>query len=206
MTILALLRHGETAWSREGRIQGRTDIPLNETGRNTLRERMLPQAFCEMHVVTSPLSRCVQTAEALGLSHVTVEERIAEMRWGKWEGKRLAELRSELGEDMRLNEAQGLDFAPPEGESPRQVLARVGEWLTEIGKSDRSTLAVTHRGVIRVIYAQAAGWDMRSRPPHKLDWAALHVFVIDAAGCPSVQSLNLPLAMRPGLVPPGAAA
>ena len=193
MTVLAVLRHAETAWSSAGRIQGRTDIPLSDAGRMALRGRTPGEELRAMRLVTSPLARCVETASQLGLSPGEREERIAEMRWGDWEGRRLADLRAELGDAMGENEARGLDFTPPGGESPRSVLARVGEWLAEVAADGRPTLAITHRGVIRVIFATACGWDMRGRPPLKLDWGAVHFFSIDRTGLPSVLRLNVPL-------------
>ena len=186
MTRLALLRHAETAWSAEGRIQGRADLPL------------LPQAkirFAQqtagMRVVTSPLRRCVETAALLGFADAEREPRIAEMRWGAWEGRRLAELRAELGDAMRENEARGWDFRPAGGESPREVLARVRPWLAEIAARGVPTLAVTHRGVIRAVLAEALRWDLRGDPPVKLDWSAAQLFALAADGAPAVERLNV---------------
>ncbi|MSP96510.1 MAG: histidine phosphatase family protein [Betaproteobacteria bacterium] len=198
MTVLAMLRHAETAWSSAGRIQGRTDVPLSDAGRMALRGRALAKEFRNMRVVTSPLRRCVETADQLGLLAQVREDRLVEMRWGDWEGRVLAELRAELGDAMRENEARGFDFAPPGGESPRGVLARVGEWLAEVAKDGRPTLAITHRGVIRVIFAAASHWDMRGRPPLKLDWGAVQIFSLDRAGVPSVLRLNVPLGAQDG--------
>ncbi len=187
MTLFALLRHAETAWSAEGRIQGRGDLPLSETGRGSLRGRVLPACCAGMRVVTSPLARCVETAALIGAPHAAREPRLVEMDWGQWQGRRLAELRAELGEAMRKNEERGLDFRPQGGESPREVLARVQPWL---GSISEPTLAVTHRGVIRAVLAAATGWDMRGAPPAKLDWGAVHVFRIDREGRPHVERLN----------------
>jgi len=186
MTLLALMRHGATEWTEAGRIQGRRDVGLSAAGRAALAGRALPAACKGMRAVTSPLRRCVETAELLGAADALREPRIIEMHWGAWEGRTLAELRSELGRAMQENEARGLDFLPPGGESPRQVLSRVANWLTEI---DVPTFAVTHRGVIRVILAAATGWDMTGKPPAKLDWGAVHVFRL-AAGRPYVERLN----------------
>ena len=174
MTRLALLRHADTAWSVEGRIQGRRDIPLLPTATVPF-----PEACHGMRVVTSPLQRCVQTATLLGAEDAPREPRIVEMDWGEWEGERLSDLRERLGDTMALNEARGLDFTPPGGESPRMVLDRVRQWLLEVSVP---TLAVTHRGVIRVILAAATGWDMRGKPPVKLDWRAVHWFELDERG------------------------
>jgi broad specificity phosphatase PhoE len=194
MTLLAVLRHAETGWSSEGRIQGQVDVPLSDEGRAALRSRTFPEHCGDMRVVTSPLKRCVETAALLGARGAAVEPRIVEMYWGQWQGRRLAELRAELGEAMRVNESRGLDFIPQGGESPRQVLARVRPWLAELAAQGRPTCAVTHRGVIRVIVAAAFGWDLRGRPPVKLDWGAVHLFRLDAEGAPSAWRMNVALA------------
>jgi broad specificity phosphatase PhoE len=187
MALLALLRHGDTAWSAEGRIQGRTDVPLSDAGRSALRDFHLPNTCKEMRVVTSPLARCVETAALLGVA-AEREPRIIETSWGEWEGRRLAELRAELGAAMQENEARGWDFRPAGGESPREVLARLRSWLAEVSMP---TLAITHRGVIRAIYAAAAGWDLRGKPPAKLDWSAVQLFRLGADGSPAIERLNL---------------
>lgn len=196
MTMLALMRHGETAWSREKRIQGRTDIALCDIGRVKLRKLMLPEACRDLRILCSPLVRCVETATLLRLKDVVHDDRLAEMRWGTWEGRRLEELRAELGEAMLENEQRGFDFTPPRGESPRDVLTRVSELLAEVAAKRRPTLAIAHRGVIRVIFATACGWDMCGRPPLKLDWDAVHMFELDAAGRPSMLRMNVPLVAR----------
>jgi len=193
MILLTMLRHGATEWSLDRRIQGRTDVPLCDAGRALLMRRRLPHQIHGVRVVCSPLVRCVETASLLGLEEVECDSRLAEMRWGSWEGRRLPELRAELGEAMRENEDRGLDFAPPGGESPREVLVRVVGWLAEVAARDQPTLAISHKGIIRVIFAAATGWDMRGRPPLKLDWDAAHQFGLDPAGVPSVVQMNIPL-------------
>jgi broad specificity phosphatase PhoE len=195
-TTLALLRHAETPWNRIKRLQGRTDIGLSETGAATMAARMLPRELSGLHVCTSPLTRCTQTAEQLRLVTPVIEPRLIEMSWGQWEGHSLSDLRSELGPEMAENEARGWDFMPPGGESPRLVWQRVWPWLAELATLRQSTLAVTHRGVMRVIFAQATGWDMMGKPPVKLDWSALQLFTLDERGLPAVQRLNLPLPER----------
>jgi broad specificity phosphatase PhoE len=185
---LALLRHADTAWSAEGRIQGRSDVPLSDAGRAALREFKLPAACAGMRVVSSPLARCVETAVLIGAPQAEREPRLAEMSWGAWEGRRLADLRAELGQAMQENEARGWDFRPQGGESPREVLARVRSWLVEVREP---TLAITHRGVIRALFAAACGWDMLGKPPAKLDWSALHLFDLAADGTTRIGKLNV---------------
>ena len=186
MTRLALRRHADTAWSVEGRIQGRADTPLLK---NLLVH--VPDACRDMRIVTSPLTRCVQTAALLGAPEAEREPRIIEMDWGEWEGESLVALRERLGEAMRANEARGLDFTPPGGESPRMVLLRVKSWLKEIERAAIPTLAITHRGVIRAILAEATGWDLRGKPPARLEWDAVHFFSLDPQGKPSIERLNV---------------
>jgi probable phosphoglycerate mutase len=196
-TTLVLLRHGETPWSRVKRLQGRTDVGLSETGAALLAARMLPSEFGALQVCTSPLTRCTQTAAQLRLATPVIEPRLIEMGWGQWEGRTRSDVRSELGHEVAENEARGWDFLPPGGESPRQVWQRVRPWLAELAALRLSTLAVTHRGVIQVILAQATGWDMVGKPPSKLDWNALQLFTLDERGRPAVQRLNVPLTARP---------
>jgi broad specificity phosphatase PhoE len=186
MTPLALLRHADTAWSLEGRIQGRADVPLLPGA-----SCRLPDACRGMRVVTSPLRRCVGTAALLGAPDAAREPRIIEMDWGIWHGASLSALRKALGQAMSENEARGLDFTPPGGESPRLVMARLRSWLQDVAREGIPTLAVTHRGVIRAILAEATGWDMRGKPPAKLDWGAVHLFNVAADGTPHVLQLNL---------------
>jgi probable phosphoglycerate mutase len=190
MVLLALLRHADTAWSAEGRIQGRRDLPLSESGRAALAGFALPPACRSMRVVSSPLARCVETARLLGARDALCDPRLVEMHWGEWEGRLLAELREELGVAMRENEARGWDFRPAGGESPREVWARIRPWLAEVAAAAEPTLAITHRGVIRAVLASATGWDMRGPPPAKLDWRAAHLFRIAPDGSPSVHELN----------------
>jgi broad specificity phosphatase PhoE len=186
--ILALVRHGETPWSADGRIQGRSDVPLSDAGRAALRALELPARCHGMRIVSSPLARCVETAALLGAPQAQREPRLAEMSWGAWEGRRLAELRAELGAAMAENEARGWDFRPERGESPREVLERVRSWIAELAEP---TLAVTHRGVIRAIFAAAVGWDLRGKPPARLDWGAVHFFRVGPDGAARVERLNM---------------
>lgn len=95
---------------------------------------------------------------------------------------------------MAKLEARGVDFRPPGGESPRDVQARLGPWLTSFANAGRPGVAVTHKGVIRALAALASGWDMTGPAPDKLRAGTAHCFRIDAAGRPAVERLNLPLA------------
>jgi broad specificity phosphatase PhoE len=190
VTLLALIRHMPTAWNAAGRLQGREDLPLTV---EMAPDWLVPPELDGFRWLTSPLRRAVGTAHRLGIADPTIEPRLAEMRWGEWEGETLAGLRARLGAEMAVAEAAGLDLRPPGGESPREVQARVMPLLAEVARSSRPTAAITHKGVIRAVLALATGWDMRGKPPYRLSWSAAQLFRLDTAGRPSVARLNLPL-------------
>jgi len=95
---------------------------------------------------------------------------------------------------MAAAEARGLDFQPPGGESPRQVQDRLRPLLQRLAATGRPTVAVTHKGVIRALYAQASGWDMTGRAPEKLRDGRAQRFILGPGGAPETDQLNLPLA------------
>lgn len=202
MTALLLLRHGPTAWNEQGRLQGRSDQPLSAAGRAAVADWRLPAEAGAAAWICSPLKRARETAEILRRRlpaggpkspALAQDARLIEADWGDWEGQRLEDLRAAGGSAMAANEARGLDFRPPNGESPRAVQKRVLPWLREQASADRDVVAVTHKGVIRAIYALASGWDMRDRPPVKLKPASAHRFALAADGRPSVAALNIAL-------------
>ena len=198
--IVALIRHASTAWNEQGRMQGRCDIPLSEGGRAQARAWRVPAELTRHAAwVSSPLSRAVETAEILAGRTVTRESALTEMDWGNWEGQTLDELRTVDADAYARNEARGLDFRPPEGESPREVLARLQPWLKRIGSSAHPVIAVTHLGVLRVMLAAATGWDMTGKSPLRLASGAAHRFAIDRRGCVAIDACNIPLFSRPSV-------
>jgi probable phosphoglycerate mutase len=195
---LWLLRHGPTPWTETGRIQGHSDVPLSDAGRRAVAAWRLPPDLAGLPVLCSPLARARETAAALGLTPERIEPRLAERSWGHWEGERLAELRHRYGGEMVELEARGLDMRPPGGETPRELQARLAPLLAELAAAGRDMLAVTHRGVIRAVWAHAIGWDMTGKPPAKLRDACVHGFDLAADGTPALVQLNRPLASDAG--------
>jgi broad specificity phosphatase PhoE len=192
MTLLAVLRHGPTEWSAAHRLQGRSDVPLSPAGRASVAAWHLPPALAGCAWLTSPLRRAVATAAGLGVA-ARREERLIEMAWGDWEGLTLAELAAMPQAALAERAAAGLDFQPPGGESPRQVQERLRPLLAEIARHGAPVAAVTHKGVIRALFALASGWDMLGKAPARLDWQSAHLFRLDAGGRPAVERLNLSL-------------
>ncbi len=192
MTPLLVIRHATTDWNASGLIQGRTDRPLNAAGRAAIQAATLPPGWGGAACLASPLIRAMETARLLGLDP-NPEPLLIEMAWGEWEGRRLSDLRAALGDAMAENEARGLDFRPPGGESPRDVQARLFPLLKSLSEP---TVFVTHKGVLRALYALATGWSMTEKGPDKLRDGTAHAFRIAANGTPAVETLNIPLEGR----------
>ena len=150
---LYLIRHGQTRGNEEGLYIGSTDLPLSEKGRAELERLMTERDYPKPEIVyTSPLERCVQTADLLFPERELVEvEDLREMDFGAFEGCKAVEL-AEL-ESYKKWLKGGLDNAPPNGETLREVVTRcyssVHSILLHMMQNDYSQAAVvTHSGII----------------------------------------------------------
>ena len=190
MTALLMIRHGKTSWNAQKKLQGRQDIPLSKEGTNLLLKKKIPGQFDDFHWVSSPLQRARQTAELLGGDLITVKEALIEMDWGDWEGRTIAELRSEYAEEMSREEDKGLHMTPPNGESPYRVQQRLKPWLKSLGNP---TIAVAHKGIIRAMKSLAYDWDMKDKSPVTFDWNCAHLFDVEEDGKLTVIRPNIPL-------------
>ncbi|MFQ5994479.1 MAG: histidine phosphatase family protein [Acidiferrobacterales bacterium] len=194
MIPVLLIRHGPTEWNVVGRIQGRTDVSLSADGRREVSRWCVPEEFRSYDWMASPLARALETATLLGAVPAQPDRRLAEKNWGEWEGLTWEELRDKYGDDAIGDATSGLDFRPPGGESSRSVQERFSQWLAEVARRGRPVAAVTHRGVIRAALAIATGWDMKGKPPYRLDWASAHLFKINRDQTLAVDRLNIGLA------------
>ncbi len=168
MPTIILVRHGETRWNREGRVQGHGDSPLTPKGAAQARAygrrlREMLEELGQWRVVSSPLGRCAQTTgilcEVAGLDFraVTFDDRLREVHTGQWSGLPKSELASRYPGMM---EGEGLDhwvFRCPGGESHQDVTARLAHWLSGL-KPDDKIIAVSHGiagRVLRGLYLRA---------------------------------------------------
>ena len=174
---IAFIRHGITDWNEAKRIQGQSDIALNDRGRRQVGGWRLPDLLIEPLVHSSPLGRCLETAAILGYVNPRIDDALMEMNWGSFEGRTLPALRDELGDKMSANERRGIDFQPPGGESPRLVARRLQHWLRQLEVGDH--LVFTHKGVLRAAFSLALDWDMKNKLPFPLQRDALHLFHYD---------------------------
>ncbi|MCX6502388.1 MAG: histidine phosphatase family protein [Microbacterium sp.] len=165
MTRLLLIRHGETDWNRDQRVQGNTDIPLNDTGRRQAKDAAATVAGLlgtdPAVIAASDLSRARETAEIiaadLGLAEPWTTPLLRERSYGEAEGLDLDEFRRRYGR---------YGHAEPEGAETRDELrARalqgireaVAETRRRTGPGSNPLIAVAHGGLIREIISHASG-------------------------------------------------
>jgi len=154
MTNFFLVRHGETDWNRLGRIQGATDIPLNDTGRDQARatgEKMQGRKWDV--IVSSPLSRALETASiiasCIGLPEPTPVQDIVERNYGEAEGMTGPELEAFYPDDTPV----------PGRETRDAVKVRVLEAMHSIAAANKgkNVIIVAHGGVIRAVLQSTTG-------------------------------------------------
>lgn len=154
--MLHIVRHGRTEHNASGLLLGRIDPPLDELGRE--QATALAAAIGPVdRLVTSPLLRTRQTAEAFGVDAV-IDERWIELDYGEFDGVPLASVGPEIWKAWRTD----ADFLPPGGESLRQLGQRVSGALDELvsdDEGDLTTVVVTHVSPIKAAMCWALGVD-----------------------------------------------
>ena len=148
---LYVVRHGETIWNAENRVQGISDIPLTDKGRldATLLKDLVKEINVDV-VIASPLERTIETAKILtdGRMPINTDDRIKERDWGMNEGANIDEVDRWDCWDVILNtKVQNI-------ESIQDFMYRVSSFLEDIKVryKDKKVLLVTHSAVIRVIH------------------------------------------------------
>jgi broad specificity phosphatase PhoE len=172
--LLYYIRHGETDWNRESRLQGQRDIPMNANGRaqarscgDILRGLIAREPETELDFVSSPLGRARETMElvraTLGLEPQSyrVDDRLTEVSFGEWEGFTLDELRRHSPEAVAARERDKWGFAPPGAESYAAMSQRVRGWYDSL---QRDTVAVAHGGTLRGLIVQLGIYPAEEAP------------------------------------------
>lgn len=156
---ILVVRHGETAWSREGRHTGRTDVPLSAEGE--VQARGLADVLSEWPVglvLTSPLQRARRTAELAGL-HPEVDPDLAEWDYGVFEGRTTGEIRADDPGWSVWDSPPGL------GESLGEIALRAGRVLRRCGpllEAGDDVILVAHAHLLRVLTATWIGLPPRA--------------------------------------------
>ena len=185
-TTLLIVRHGQTAWNKEERFRGRTDLPLDETGRQQAEvvARRIAAAYQPVAILASPLQRALQTATAiarpLGLQ-VAPEESLLDLDYGDFAGLSPAEAEAQYPDLYRswLNVPHVMRF--PHGESLDDVRQRITDLVggLKMVHANEQVVLVTHLVVCRVLLCSLLGIHNGYFNHFRVDPASLTVFELD---------------------------
>jgi len=179
-TRLIAVRHGETAWNVDTRIQGQLDIALNDTG--LWQAQRVGQALAEEPIAAiyaSDLARAWQTAleiaKPLGIA-VKSEPALRERAFGHFEGRTFADIDATLPDQARLWRTRDPAFAPDGGESLLDFRERVTSVAARLAAQHPGELVVmvAHGGVMDVLYRAATGQELQAPRTWHLGNAAIN--------------------------------
>ena len=182
------IRHGETEWNAEGRLQGTQDIPLNDLGRKQAESAgvILADLFARdrrneasLAFVASPLGRARLTMELvrgtlrLPPDDYAIDDRLREIAYGDWEGATLAQMQVSDPELFARRQAGKWTVPPPGGESYAMVQARVSDWYSQL---TADTVAVAHGGTARALMVALGIETSASAADLTIEQGAVYVF------------------------------
>ena len=187
-TRVFLVRHGATVLSAEDRYAGSVDVALSDEGRaqaRALGTRLAGEALAAVYA--SPMSRARDTAGLIAagrsLDVATVPE-LRETDHGHWEGKTREEIRAAFPDEYARWERDPFTFAPSNGETGLQVLARaLPACLAIVGRHpDSSVLVVSHKATIRLVIGELLGVELRGYRD-RLDMSPCGLNILDVKPC-----------------------
>ncbi|HIJ74156.1 MAG TPA: histidine phosphatase family protein [Candidatus Hydrogenedentes bacterium] len=181
-TQVVVVRHGETEWNLEGRLQGHLDSPLTEKGvaqARALADRLEGQAFDVLY--SSDLGRAYHTAEIIGNKigvDVTTDKRLRERHLGIFQGRTWREIEETSPDEYALYMGSGPDYVIPEGESARQRFDRTIACLEDVACSHpgATVLVVAHGGVLNGLFRHTLGIPLEASRRFKLWNAGINTF------------------------------
>lgn len=154
---IVLARHGETAWSRDGKHTGATDVPLTELGEEQARQLAGSLSGRDFGLVlVSPRVRATRTAELAGFGEYEIEPNLAEWDYGEYEGRTTDEISAQLGRTWNIWDA-GHEGDPKLGEPLPEVGRRADAVIAHAMPtiaSGRDALLVAHSHLLRVLAAR----------------------------------------------------
>jgi 2,3-bisphosphoglycerate-dependent phosphoglycerate mutase len=180
ITRITAIRHGETAWNVDTRIQGQLDIALNDKGR--WQAAQAAQALASESVdaiISSDLSRAYETALAIAQPHgltVHTNTGLREREFGLFQGKTFAEIEAQHPEEALQWRKRVPDFSPQGGESLIQFRARVVQCLQQLAAqyNGQHLVIVSHGGVLDVLYRAATGLELQAPRSWELSNASIN--------------------------------
>ncbi len=187
-THFGLIRHAQTVWNLEKKIQGCSDSPLTPEGELQASHwgKILAQ-FSWNRILVSDTGRALATAEIIKAYlkiPLTADPRLREQDWGVWVGKTVAQVKAEQALELAEQISAGWDFCPPGGEDRKSVLARSQGALQEAFTRwpGENILVVTHEGVIKSLIYHLCGRNFLPSEPPLLKSYRLHRLAHDKYG------------------------
>jgi len=163
MKNIYLLRHAQTEWNRDKKIQGRMDSPLTEQGQQQAKAwgEWLKTFDIEI-ILASPQQRVVETVKLINTTlqkPFFYKDGFREQDWGMWEGLNLAEIHKHYPNELKKRTAKGWDFTAPKGETRLSVWQRAHRELqnTLQNITEENILLVCHQGVIKALLYRILG-------------------------------------------------
>lgn len=192
MTRIALMRHYPTDWNDEARLQGQIDRPLTEAGRTRIAALSLPPEWAGARLISSTLSRAVDTAELMTGRAPEREPRLVEIAWGDWEGARSEDLLKDPASGFVPTHEMSWDMRPPGGESMRDAWERVRPALADVAAAGEPAVLVIHKALMRMLFGFAHNW--RDAPEVKR--GRIYPMSLRASGMPHAPEPPVPLIER----------
>lgn len=186
-----LVRHAQTAWTRERRYQGHRDLPLSSEGIDEAARLAARMSDLEIGaVISSPLSRAFQTAQIiadeLGLGQPEVDPRLMEVAYGDWEGLTQQEIAECWPDQLREWKNAPGSFRFPGGENLEAVGRRLydflGEQCARFDEDPTPIVAVTHAGPIRLAVLDARSAPIECFRHVQVEPASVHRFLLHSSG------------------------
>jgi probable phosphoglycerate mutase len=186
--VLFYVRHGETEWNKQGRLQGQHDSELTALGRaqaahcgEILRDLLARDGrdLAALDFVSSPLGRARFTMErvraTLGLdpNAYHVDARLAELSFGRWEGLAYRQLLARERDVLATRERDKWNFTPPDGESYADLLVRLDAWHATL---QRDAVVVAHGGTARALVALRGIAEPDKAAVFDIDQGVVYVF------------------------------
>jgi probable phosphoglycerate mutase len=194
-TRFGLVRHAETLWNQESRIQGHRDSPLTEKGKRDADGwgRQLRRISWD-RIVGSDLGRAVETAAIIN-SYLQIpfetDLRLREQDWGEWAAERMAKIESEALPRLDENKRTGWRFCPPGGEDRISVWQRSQCALMDAANRwpGQTILIVTHEGVIKSLIYRLCNRRYLPQEPALIKSRRLHWLMVGKNGL-QIEKIN----------------
>ncbi len=198
MTRLYLVRHGETEWNKNGKVQGRTDTDLSTEG--VIQAKLLARRLAREDIdviYSSSLKRALKTAEIIAeykQCEIIESDKYHEICFGPWEGMTINEIKDKYGEHFRVYKEDPVNFRLPGAETLIDLTERTYGAVMDIVSRHKGSniLLVSHGTAIKAVIIRILGLDIADFKKFMIDNASLSIleFPENSSGKPVVICLN----------------